>query len=71
MRKHYLDNIRWMTVILVVIYHVFYMFNHIGVLGGVGPLGSSMYPDIFMYVVYPWFMVLMFLVAGISSRYTL
>ena len=71
MRKHYLDNIRWMTVILVVIYHVFYMFNHIGVLGGVGPLGSSMYPDIFMYVVYPWFMVLMFLVAGISSRYSL
>ena len=30
-----------------------------------------MYPDIFMYVVYPWFMVLMFLVAGISSRYSL
>lgn len=71
MRKHYLDNIRWTTVILVVIYHIFYLFNHIGVLGGVGPLGESMYPDIIMYVVYPWFMVLMFLVAGISARYSL
>ena len=27
MRKHYLDNIRWMTVILVVVYHVIYMYN--------------------------------------------
>lgn len=27
MRKTYIDNIRWMTVVLVVIYHVFYMFN--------------------------------------------
>jgi uncharacterized membrane protein YcfT len=26
-RKLYLDNIRWMTVVLVVIYHVVYMFN--------------------------------------------
>ena len=23
-RKHYLDNIRWATVVLVLIYHVFY-----------------------------------------------
>ena len=26
MRKYYLDNIRWMTVILVVVYHVIYMY---------------------------------------------
>ena len=29
MRKSYIDNIRWMTVILVVLYHVVYMFNGI------------------------------------------
>lgn len=34
-RKPYLDNIRWATVVLVVIYHVIYMFN------GVQPLASS------------------------------
>ena len=27
MRKIYLDNIRWITVVLVVIYHVIYIFN--------------------------------------------
>ena len=27
MRKTNIDNIRWMTVVIVVIFHVFYMFN--------------------------------------------
>ena len=27
MRKVYIDNIRWITVALVVIYHEIYMFN--------------------------------------------
>ena len=27
MRKVYLDNIRWITVVLVVIYHVIYIFK--------------------------------------------
>ena len=35
MRKIYLDNIRWMTVLLVLIYHVCYMFNGVGILGGI------------------------------------
>ena len=38
-RKNYLDNIRWMTVILV--------------------------------MVYPWFMAILFVVAGVSARYAL
>ena len=33
MRKYYLDNIRWMTGILVVVYHVLYMYNAEGLLG--------------------------------------
>ena len=40
MRKYYLDNIRWVTVVLVVIYHVLYMFNGEGILGGVGKITS-------------------------------
>ncbi|MQN01315.1 MAG: acyltransferase [bacterium LCO1.1] len=31
MRKIYLDNIRWCTIILVVFFHVFFFFNNIGV----------------------------------------
>ena len=70
MRKYYIDNIRWITVVIVVIYHVLYMYNAEGILGGLGKITSlSSQPyDIFMYFVYPWFMPLLFIVAGISSR---
>ena len=71
MRKVYLDNIRWATVLLVMIYHVFYMFNAVGVMGGVGGFHEVQYQDGFLYFVYPWFMVLLFLIAGISARYSL
>ena len=70
MRKYYLDNIRWITVVLVVIYHVLYMYNAEGVLGGLGQitqLDRQPY-DVYLYLVYPWFMPVLFLVAGISSR---
>ena len=71
MRKHYLDNIRWGDVLLVLVYHVFYLFNGVGVLGGVGSFTKVQYQDAVLYFVYPWFMVLLFLIAGISSRYAL
>ena len=70
MRKYYLDNIRWITVVIVVIYHVFYMYNAEGILGGLGKITSisvQLY-DIFLYFVYPWFMPVLFLVSGISAR---
>ena len=38
MRRKYLDNIRWMTVVLVVIYHVLYMYNAEGVQGVIGKI---------------------------------
>jgi len=70
MRKYYLDNIRWITVVIVVLYHVFYMYNAEGVLGGIGQITKlAVQPyDIFQYLVYPWFMPVLFIVAGISSR---
>lgn len=71
MRKHYIDNIRWATVLLVLVYHVFYLFNGVGVLGGAGGFSKIQYQDAVLYFVYPWFMVLLFLIAGISSRYAL
>lgn len=71
MRKHYLDNIRWLTVVLVLVYHVFYLFNGVGVLGGVGSFSPIQYQDALLYFVYPWFMVLLFLVSGMSTRYAL
>ena len=36
-RKLYLDNIRWMTVVFVVIHHAVYMFNGVQPFGVIGP----------------------------------
>ncbi|MFT3985239.1 MAG: acyltransferase [Lachnospiraceae bacterium] len=70
MRKHDLDNIRWSVVILVVIYHVCYHFNSSGVIKNVDSEGIPQ-ADALLPFVYPWFMALLFLVAGISARYAL
>jgi len=71
MRKNYLDNIRWGTVLLVLIYHVCYLFNGVGVLGGIGRNKSVPAFNAFLYLVYPWFMVLLFVIAGTGTRYSL
>jgi len=75
MRKHWIDNLRWVTVLLVLFYHVIYFFNNKGVFGGIGGFGDypecPQYQDVVMYLLYPWFMPLLFLLAGISARYAL
>ena len=71
MRKHYLDNIRWITICLVVLYHVIYMYNSITVYGVIGPFREVQYQDVIQYLLYPWFMILLFIVAGMCSRYYL
>ena len=67
-RKYYLDNIRWATVILVVIYHALMLCS------GVTPLGITeeihIY-DSFMYFVYPWFMMILFMVSGACTQISL
>ena len=70
MRKHYLDNIRWITVVAVVIFHVIYMYNAEGIAGVVGKITNleTQYYDVYQYIVYPWFMPILFMVSGISSR---
>ncbi len=72
MRKHWIDNLRWVTVLLVLLYHVIYFYNNKGVFGGIGGFGDGpQYQDVVMYILYPWFMPLLFILAGISSRYAL
>lgn len=71
MRKAYLDNIRYITVILVVIYHVVYMFNGVTQFGILGPFSICQPQDVFLYAVYPWFMLLLFVVSGMSARFEL
>lgn len=71
MRKIYIDNIRWITVVLVVIYHVIYMFNGETQYGVIGPFNSFQPQDVYQYIVYPWFMFLLFIVSGMSARFEL
>ena len=71
MRKPYLDNLRWAAVVLVMLYHVIYMFNASGVAGSTGHFAEVQPQDALMPAVYPWFMVLLFVIAGISARYAL
>jgi surface polysaccharide O-acyltransferase-like enzyme len=72
MRKHWIDNLRWVTVLLVLFYHVIYFYNNKGVFGGIGGFGDGpQYQDVIMYILYPWFMPILFILAGISARYAL
>ena len=71
MRRIYIDNIRWFVVLIVLIYHVCYMFNGVGVTGGIPNAANIPAFDALMYVVYPWFMVLLFVISGMSARYSL
>ena len=80
-RKEWMDNIRWMTIIIVVIYHVFYYYNNIGI----EPMFAGLAPNpaeegakvavtaaaLFQYFVYPWFMMLLFVVSGIVANIVL
>lgn len=70
MRKPFLDNLRYSIVLMVIVYHVCYLFNSAGVITNVVIPGIPAL-DVVEYVLYPWFMVTMFLIAGICARYSL
>ena len=70
MRKHFIDNLRWMDVFLLIPYHAAQAFDTWGEL-------NYMYfrPDraISSFIVFfsPFFMPLLFVLAGMSTRYAL
>ncbi len=69
MRRHYLDNIRWITVVAVVIYHVIFIYNAVmPPYSRIGAFAETQVQDTLLYILYPWVMILLFIVAGISSR---
>lgn len=70
-RYYFLDNIRWVVVLLVLLYHVFYNYNSLGVFGAIGGFYPNQWQDTICALLNPWFMSLLFIVAGASSRYAL
>ncbi len=70
MRRRYLDILRLFCVILLIPFHTMMMYNTWGegqYVPGV-PLETAAW---FVRLSYPWFMPLMFVIAGISARYSL
>lgn len=70
MRKNYLDNIRITIILLLFPYHTFMIWNNYGekfyIWGGDNNILSTL-----IVLVASWFMPILFLIAGISSRYSL
>ena len=70
MRKHYLDNIRIIIILMLFFYHTFMIWNNYGtrfyVWGGNNNVLSTLIVS-----VAPWFMPVLFVIAGISTRYSL
>jgi peptidoglycan/LPS O-acetylase OafA/YrhL len=69
-RNYFIDNIRWMTVLLLFPFHSFIIYNTFGEGNYIrGPENAVLSNIISSY--WPWFMQLLFVVAGISTFYAL
>ena len=69
-RVHYIDNLRWITISLLVIYHACMAYNTWGEKNYI--FFRDIKPLAFIVVlISPWFMPLMFLLAGVSASYSL
>ena len=69
-RINYIDNLRWITVFLLIVYHTAMAYNTWGeanyiFFGSVRPIACI------VTLISPWFMPLMFVLAGMSSYYSL
>lgn len=71
MRKYYIDNLRSFTIILVVFYHIIYLFHPAIPAGVIGPIAAVPCLDAIPYLLYPWFMLILFLISGMCARFYL
>lgn len=70
MRKHYIDNLRNMTILLLFPVHTFMIWNDFGSGFYIWQKESRLLSTLIV-LVNPWFMPLLFVLAGISARYAL
>lgn len=64
-RKYFIDNIRWMSIMILFPFHTSQIWNNWGsyyVWGGKNIILSSC-----VMLINPWFMPLLFVIAGIST----
>lgn len=70
MRKYYIDNLRWITILMLIPYHAAMAWNVWGEPNYIYYKSSQVISSIVVFLS-PYFMPLMFLIAGISARYAL
>jgi hypothetical protein len=69
MRKYYLDNLRWLVILVLFPYHVLLIYSSIGAY--YFNVANSAIANAFILSFAPWFMQLLFTVAGIATYYSL
>lgn len=69
-RKHYIDNLRNITILLLFPVHTFMIWNDFGS-GFYIWLGENKILSTLIVLVNPWFMPILFVLAGMSARYAL
>lgn len=70
MRKKYLDNIRWSIILLVLLVHTVCIYSACKAPMSYNSEGIAIL-DAIGYMIYPWFMPCLFVVAGMSAKYAL
>lgn len=70
MRKYDIDNLRFLSVLLLFPFHTCMIYNNFGENFYVKGPGLRLFND-FILLTSPWFMPLLFVIAGISSSYAL
>ena len=66
-RKYYIDNLRWACILLLIPFHAAMAWNSWGE-GNYVWIQGNRFLSSFILLVSPWYMPLMFVIAGISAR---
>ena len=69
-RVHYIDNLRWITVFLLILYHACMAYNTWDEANYIFFVPDKILSAVIVFIS-PWFMPLMFLLAGASSSFSL
>lgn len=70
MRKYYVDNLRILCILLLFPFHASVIYNNWGEQWYINQPGQWL-PSIFVTITYPWWMSLLFVIAGMSTVYAL
>lgn len=68
-RKHYIDNLRWFWILLLIPFHAAMAFNCWE--GNYIWINANRVLSSIVIFISPWFMPLLFVIAGMSARYAL